>query len=328
MFEVYSGGKAKRPASAPHSAGAQRRSLIDPSGYRADPGLADAVNVAILLGQPLLLTGEPGTGKTQLAFSLAWELDLGEPFVFETKSTSTSRDLFYTFDSLGRFSAVQTGAGGRRAVEFITYNALGAAIVRANEGRAVAEVLPADFPHDGPRRSVVLIDEVDKAPRDFPNDILNELDRLYFKIPELNNARVEARPEYTPLVVITSNSERNLPDAFLRRCIYYDVQFPDTERLAEIVEVRLGHYVRGTSPLLAEALGFFNWLRSNDNALRKRPGTAELLDWLSALAAIGASPDRGLRAQQELALRTVAALLKTAEDQRRGGELFTRWQQA
>ena len=327
MFEVYK-GTGERAATAVDVSPSPRSALVDPAGYRTEPGLADAVNVAILLGQPLLLTGEPGTGKTQLAFSLAWELGLGEPFSFETKSTSTSRDLFYTFDSLGRFSSVQTGDGSRRAVDYITYNALGAAIVRANPLEAVAAALPADFEHDGPRRSVVLIDEVDKAPRDFPNDILNEIDRLYFKIPELDNLRIDATRESAPIVVLTSNSERNLPDAFLRRCIYYDVPFPENERLAEIVEVRLGHYVRGMSPLLAEAIGFFTWLRSPENALRKRPGTAELLDWLSSLAAIGASADAGLKTQDERALRTLPALLKTADDQRRGRELFEAWRRA
>jgi len=324
MFEVYK-GTGTRAAAAVEVPPSPRSTLVDPAGYRAEPGLIDAVNVAILLGQPLLLTGEPGTGKTQLAFNLAWELGLGEPFIFETKSTSTSRDLFYTFDSLGRFSAVQTGDGSRRAVDYITYSALGAAIVRAHSLGTVGHALPADFPHDGPKRSIVLIDEIDKAPRDFPNDILNEIDRLYFKVPELDNLRLEATREFAPIVVLTSNSERNLPDAFLRRCIYYDVPFPETERLAEIVEVRLGHYVRGMSPLLAEAIAFFSWLRSPENALRKRPGTAELLDWLSSLAAIGASADAGLKTQDALAVRTLPALLKTADDQRRGRELFEAW---
>jgi MoxR-like ATPase len=327
MFEVYTGGAGRDRDRSRELPPSPRAALVDPAGYRADAGLVDAVNVAVLLGQPLLLTGEPGTGKTQLAYSLAWELGLGEPLVFETKSTSVSRDLFYTFDSLGRFAAVQAG-GGRSAVEYVTYNALGAAIVRANERAAVASLLPSDFVHDGPRRSVVLIDEVDKAPRDFPNDILNEIERLYFKLPELDNARIEAPRAAAPLVVLTSNSERNLPDAFLRRCVFYDIPFPEPDRLAEIVAVRLGRFVRATSPLLAESLGFFGWLRSAENALRKRPGTAELLDWLSALAAIGASPDRGLRAQEALALRTVPALLKTADDQRRAADLFARWQKA
>jgi MoxR-like ATPase len=324
MFEVYkgSGVQPKETVDLPPS---PRGALIEPAGYRAEPGLIDAVNVALLLGQALLLTGEPGTGKTQLAFSLAWELGLGEPLIFETKSTSTSRDLFYTFDSLGRFAAVQTGDGSSRAVDYIGYNALGAAIVRANRYDGVAHALPRDFHHDGPKRSVVLIDEIDKAPRDFPNDILNEIDRLYFKVPELDNVRVEATRESAPIVVMTSNSERNLPDAFLRRCIYYDVPFPENERLAEIVEVRLGHFVRGMSPLLAESIGFFSMLRAPEHALRKRPGTAELLDWLSSLAAIGASADAGLKAQSGLALRTLPALLKTADDQRRGHELFEAW---
>jgi MoxR-like ATPase len=174
-------------------------------------------------------------------------------------------------------------------------------------------------------RSLVLIDEVDKAPRDFPNDILNEIERLYFRIPELDNARVEAPQAFAPVVVLTSNSERNLPDAFLRRCIYYDIPFPDSERLRRIVELRLGHYVRGASPLLAEGLGFFAVLRAPECSLRKRPGTAELLDWLAALAAMGANPARSLRSQIGLARQTISALLKTADDQPVGRETLEQW---
>ena len=166
---------------------------VDPAGYLADEGLADAVNVALQLGQPLLLTGEPGTGKTQAAFSVAWQLGYDPPLKFETKSGSVARDLFYTYDALGRFFLAQVAKAGDDEVkahplEFIHYNALGTAILRAQDESDVRHLLPEDFTHGGKRRSVVLIDEIDKAPRDFPNDVLNEVEGMYFRIPELGNA--------------------------------------------------------------------------------------------------------------------------------------------
>ena len=285
-----------------------------PSGYRPDPGLVDAVNVALLLGQPLLLTGEPGTGKTQLAFSLAWEFNYGCE-VFETKSTSTERDLFYYYDTVGRFYAAQTKEGSQRPLDYITYNALGLAIIRSNPEEQVRYLLPPDFEHGGARRSVVLVDEIDKAPRDFPNDLLNEVELLYFKIPELSNARVSAPPEMRPLVVITSNSEKHLPDAFLRRCVFYHIPFPDGARLKEIVAARIGGYFAGgESPLLTDALDFFNTLRSA-GSLRKRPATAELIGWLISLRENGAEVGRPLRQVPDITRKCMSALVKSADDQ-------------
>ena len=121
----------------------QRAKQTDPAGYRPDSGLIDAVNVALLLGQPLLLTGEPGTGKTQLANSVAWELGFDPPLMFETKSTNTARDLFYTYDTLSRFHAAQTGEGSQNSLDYISYNALGIAILRSNEAADVKPWLPA-----------------------------------------------------------------------------------------------------------------------------------------------------------------------------------------
>src|SRR5205085_17909 len=128
---------------------------------------------------------------------------------------------------------------------------------------------------DGPRRSVVLIDEVDKAPRDFPNDLLNEVEGMFFRVPELGNIRVEADPGMQPIVVVTSNSEKSLPDAFLRRCIYFHIPFPDRDRLAEIIAARLGRFAGRGQEFLDDALDLFYNLRDMSTGLRKRPATAE-----------------------------------------------------
>lgn len=201
-----------------------------PWDYNPEPGLVDAVNVALMLGKPLLLTGEPGCGKTTFAYNLAWELGLGPPLKFETKSGSVARDLFYQFDTMGMFKAAYMKDGKRtRAEDFITYSAFGEAIILA--GVRIHEPRLAErYAHTQPIRSVVLIDEVDKAPRDFPNDILNELERMYFKVPELANRewgelRIDAAPQLKPVVILTSNLEKQLPPAFLRRCIFHDVPF-------------------------------------------------------------------------------------------------------
>ena len=130
----------------------------DPVGYIADPGLIDAVNVALHLGQPLLVTGQPGTGKTQLAYSIAWELGLEPLLKFETKSTSVARDLFYTYDALGRFHAAQAGNGSDDVLDYLRFNALGLAIIRANEAQDVRHVVKDSAKLGKPCRSVVLID--------------------------------------------------------------------------------------------------------------------------------------------------------------------------
>lgn len=296
-----------------------RARLLRAEDYIAGPGLRDAVNVALMLRQPLLLTGEPGTGKTQLAASIAWELGLGEPLKFETKSTSRARDLFYTYDSLGRFHATAERAD---PILFLSYSALGAAIVRTCEEEAVRPYLPPGFEHGGKRQSVVLVDEVDKAPRDFPNDLLNELELGYFRIPELGPVVIEADPDHSPIVVVTSNSEKDLPDAFLRRCVYYHIPFPDRQTLTEIIARRLGIHAGGTSELLESALDLFFRLR--EAGLLKRPATAELLDWLLLLRRLAPEEDDPL-ADRELLIGSLGTLVKTAEDQRKAAELISRW---
>ncbi|MEW6645112.1 MAG: MoxR family ATPase [Pseudomonadota bacterium] len=301
--------------------------LRQPQHYLADPGLVDAVNVALMLRQPLMLTGEPGTGKTVLAWSLAWELGLEPPFVFETKSTSQARDLFYVYDTLGRFAAKELRADAGQAKDYINYSGLGAAIVLTNSPDAVADILPEGFSHRQKRRSVVLIDEVEKAPRDFPNDILNEIERMYFRIPELGNRRVEADEEFSPIVVMTNNSERSLPDAFLRRCIYYNIPFPNAERLTDIVIARLPEFA-ASAPNVAlshDAIDFLLYIRRDSVNLDKRPGTAELLNWLSAIMKLGGKANAPLNQQLGLASRAAVALAKTSGDQARIGDLLRSW---
>lgn len=326
MKSPFFSGKGKQREEGVRDLPASRRSdLIRPEKYLADPGLVDAANVALILGQPLLLTGEAGTGKTQFAYNLAWELRLGEPFKFETKSNSVARDLFYTYDALKRFQDVQSGLKPESILPYLTYQALGIAILRTRTQKENEGLVDEDFPgSEKPIRSVVLIDEIDKAPRDFPNDILNEIENLYFRVPEMGNRKVEASASLPPIVVITSNSEKDLPDAFLRRCVYYNIPFPDKERLRTIVSNRLGSYVNGTSNFIDSALDLFFALREAQGGLRKNPSTAEMLGWMMALKDMAPESENPLR-DGNLALRTLSNLIKTTADQEKAREIVQRW---
>jgi MoxR-like ATPase len=298
-----------------------------PRYYIADQGLVDAANTALLLRQPLLLTGEPGTGKTQFAASLSWELGLGERILrFDAKSHSKSRDLFYTIDTIGWFQAAKSSDGHQPgAIDFITYNAFGQAILLANPLDAVHALLPPHFLHAGaPQRSVVLIDEIDKAPRDFPNDILSELDDFRFRVPELKNVELSADPDFTPIVILSSNSEKDLPDAFLRRCIYYDIPFPEPDRLAQIVRARLREAVEDDS-FIKDALSLFDDLRSPSAGLRKRPATAELLGWIAAMRRMAPAVPNPLSNNPSRARSTLSALVKTHDDLERANTVVAAW---
>jgi MoxR-like ATPase len=297
--------------------------LQNPEKYIADQGLRDACNVALLLGQPLLLTGEPGTGKTQLAYSLAWELGFGEVLKFETKSTTIARDLFYTYDALKRFQDVQTGFPSTQILDYITYQALGKAILCTRDLKEVKEFVPSEFSDIEQKRSVVLIDEIDKAPRDFPNDLLNELELMYFRIPELGNQKITADEKLKPIVIITSNSEKDLPDAFLRRCIYYHLPFPENEALKNIIANRLGMNIG--DPFLQSAISLFEKFRESRSNLTKKPATAELLSWILALQNFNGSPDIPLKQNSNLIFTTLSSLIKTAEDKEKAKKIVEQW---
>jgi MoxR-like ATPase len=325
LTRYYTGdpkNRRERPAVIPESSRSRQRAAEQ---YIADPKLVDAFNVALILGQPLLLTGEPGTGKTLFAYNAALELGLFPPLIFETKSTSNARDLFYTYDTLGRFHAAQTGEGSQNSVDYITFNALGIAILRANDETEVKDWLPEDFEHGGKRRSVVLIDEIDKAPRDFPNDILNEVENMYFKVPELKNKKFEAEDAMRPILILTSNSERNLPDAFLRRCVYYNIAFPNKERLKEIVIARIPEFKDGSAPMLTEALDLFYELRNPNSGIHKKPATDEVLAWLTTLREMGLNIDSSLRDHREKISSSLSTLVKNYQDQPIAEKILEDW---
>jgi len=265
-----------------------------PKGYIASQPLTDAVNVALALGQPLLLTGEPGTGKTQLASSIAHQLGLSL-LKFYTKTTSTARDLFYRYDSLRHFHDAQLKEKNNvNTSSYIELNALGQAIVNS---------------HD--MRSIVLIDEIDKAPRDFPNDVLNELENMAFRIRETGK-EYQTNEGNRPIVIITSNSEKNLPDAFLRRCIFYHIPFPNADLLKRIVNSRVLLNEQFRNEMLDAAIEHFEDLRAKK--LRKKPATAELLSWIHVLNSLNISPDASLPAEIKKLKMTYTILAKNQDD--------------
>lgn len=293
--------------------------VTGPEHYIAHEALMDAINTALALGQPLLVTGEPGCGKTELGDFVAWKLGLGRAIRQQIKSDMQARDLFYSFDTVARFHDAQIAghdhSARKDAVRFITYQGLGEAILRATApgDPKYQALLPAGFIHTAQTRSVVLIDEIDKAPRDVPNDLLAELETPAFRIPELRNKEIKADERYRPIVVITSNSEKALPDAFLRRCVYYDMPFPDQGTLKRIVETRIAR-LGGGSALADDAIVLTTHLREG-RSLRKKPGTAELLGFVLALLDRGYQPTQRLKDDDRWLTLARITLLKAREDQ-------------
>jgi MoxR-like ATPase len=233
--------------------------------YIATPDLEMAVNASVTLGRPLLIKGEPGTGKTQLALEVARSLDRPN-FEWHVKSTSKAQHGLYEYDAVSRLRDSQLGEA--RVADIRNY------IVRGKLWEAFAsEVQP-----------VLLIDEIDKADIEFPNDLLRELDRMEFYVHETREL-VQAR--HRPVIIITSNNEKELPDAFLRRCFFHYIRFPDADTMQRIVEV---HHPGLKRELLAEALGAFYRVRETPG-LKKKPSTSELLDWIKLLLAEDIPPE-------------------------------------
>ena len=229
--------------------------------YVTSEPLRNAVNVSIVLGRPLLIRGEPGTGKTLLAHSIAYGLGK-KLIVWNIKSTTKAQEGLFVYDTVQRLNDSRFGDKDISDIkQYIKLGKLGQAFT-------------------SPEQVVLLIDEVDKADIEFPNDLLNELDEMSFYIPETNETITAI---HRPITVVTSNAEKELPDAFLRRCIFHYIEFPTPELLEEIVRV---HYPDIKNTLLRETMKTFYSLREIDQ-LRKKPSTSELIDWIKALIAGG-----------------------------------------
>jgi MoxR-like ATPase len=293
-----------------------RREPHEQGQYLADPSLRDAVHTALALERALLVTGEPGTGKTALAWSIASELGLGSPLCFYTRSDNHATDLLYHFDHVLRFYEAQTHK--ERASQpdhYLHFSALGRAILEGDAETPAAATWRARFAQGdrdpGAGRRVVLIDEIDKAPRDFPNDLLDEIDRMAFRVKEIPG--LEFRATYRPIIVITNNSERQLPDAFLRRCVFHWIKFPKPDELRAILRQRIGRDV--SESLLDACTKHFQTLRGmgERNQIEKSPATAELEAWVRVLMMAGVSAER-IQGSELSALPHISALLKTQRD--------------
>jgi MoxR-like ATPase len=253
------------------------------SDYVLSPELRDNVNVSIALGRPLLVKGEPGTGKTLLAHSIAQGVGK-RLIIWNIKSTTKAREGLYVYDTVQRLNDARFGDKDISDIkQYIKLGKLGEAF-------------------NSEEQVVLLIDEVDKADIEFPNDLLNELDEMSFYIPETAET-IKARQR--PIVIITSNSEKELPDPFLRRCVFHYIEFPDEKLMEEIVYV---HFPEIEKKLLRECLKKFYYIRQFD-MLRKKPSTSELIDWIQALMAGGVPVSR-----IEKEIPFLGTLLKKKED--------------
>jgi MoxR-like ATPase len=302
--------------------------LGHPAAYETGPDLVDAVNVALMLRKPLLVTGNPGTGKTELAERIAYEFNLGAVLRFEAQSLSEANDLFYRFDYIAQLVVAKLVESDRARPEdadvlnFVHWGPLGTAIRRSapNVELALRDLarlrssakgqrpLPLSSTAPGrslssrdspapavapppPSQSVVLIDEIDKASRDFPNDLLNGIDRMEFKLRELGGFALKGAGRdspFHPIVIVTSNSERDLPAPFMRRCVFAHIADPGQMQLAAIVRKRVFNDYSappdgtdGLPPLYSRLLGTFVELRDGGD-LKHPVGTSELIDFFTA----------------------------------------------
>ena len=235
------------------------------SRYVASNDLMSTVNIAMALEKPLLIKGEPGTGKTMLAQAVSEALGK-KLIIWNVKSTTKAQDGLYVYDVVQRLYDSQFGTEGVDNIgKYIKLGKLG-------------EAFTAD------EQVVLLIDEIDKADLEFPNDLLWELDQMEFYIPETKET---IKAKQRPIVIITSNAEKELPDAFLRRCVFHYINFPDQEQMEEILRV---HFDKLDQKLISQALVAFYWLRDL-RGIEKKPSTSELVDWLRAMIAGGIDPD-------------------------------------
>ncbi|GAB3556884.1 AAA family ATPase [Spirosoma fluminis] len=259
--------------------------------YVATRELSLAVNAAIQLQKPLLIKGEPGTGKTLLGYEIAQAL--GKPlFTWHVKSTTSAHQGLYEYDAVSRLRDSQLGVGNGRINDLANY---------IRKGK-LWEAFESE------EQAVLLIDEIDKADIEFPNDLLQELDRMEFYCYELQQT-ISAK--YRPVVIITSNNEKELPDAFLRRCFFHFIRFPDRETMQQIVTV---HFPNLPQELMVKAMSVFYNIR-DVKALKKKPSTSELIDWVRLLLAAGVTHDdlSDLDALNELP-PYLGSLLKNEQD--------------
>ncbi len=251
--------------------------------YVASEELMAAVDIAVALEKPLLIKGEPGTGKTMLAEAISQSMGK-DLYIWNIKSTTKAQDGLYVYDTIQRLYDSQFGEEG--VDDIAHYIKLG----------KLGEAFKAD------KQVILLIDEIDKADLEFPNDLLWELDKMEFYIHE---TRETVKAKERPIVIITSNAEKELPDAFLRRCIFHYITFPDRDQMTEIVHA---HFENLEENVLKNALDTFYWIRSIKD-VRKKPSTSELIDWIRALTISGMDPEH-LREQ----LPFLGVLLKKDED--------------
>ena len=251
--------------------------------YVASNELMTAVNIAVTLQKPLLIKGEPGTGKTMLAQAVSDALGK-QLIIWNVKSTTKAQDGLYVYDVVQRLYDSQFGNEGvDNIAKYIKLGKLGEAF-RSEE------------------QVVLLIDEIDKADLEFPNDLLWELDQMEFYIPE---TRETVRAKQRPIVIITSNAEKELPDAFLRRCVFHYIEFPNQEQMEQIVRVHFGQL---EEKLVRQALAAFYWVREL-RGIEKKPSTSELVDWVRALISAGVNPK-----QLEKEIPFAGVLLKKDKD--------------
>ena len=251
--------------------------------YVVSEELMRAVNISMALKKPLLIKGEPGTGKTMLAEAIRQALDM-ELIIWNIKSTTKAQDGLYVYDTVQRLYDSQFGGEGVDDIgRYIKLGKLGEAFSRD-------------------KQVILLIDEIDKADLEFPNDLLWELDKMEFYIPETKQT---VKPKVRPVVIIISNAEKELPDAFLRRCIFHYIEFPNAEMMEKIIRV---HFDQLDDKLLQQVLETFYEIRDL-RGLQKKPSTSEVIDWIQALQIGGIAPERIAKE-----IPFAGALLKKNED--------------